>query len=310
MILVTGGAGFIGSNLVDLLLEMGHSVRVLDNLSSGSESNLEKARSFGPSFEFYKSDINDFNSLVSFTVGVKCIVHLAAQVSVQYSLSNPIESAGSNVIGFLNVLEAARINKIERCIYASSAAVYGHPTSLPLNEMSTLDPISPYGLEKMINEQYAKLYSTIHGISCLGFRFFNVYGPRQDPKSSYAGVISKFLERISNNLPITIFGDGQQSRDFVYVTDVAIACAKAVDSPVNGILCVGTGRSVNLMQLVEKIESVVGKKASIIHADAIKGDIVHSSMISLGLTERLDVSANIDLYDGLKRLWQATLRYL
>lgn len=304
MILVTGGAGFIGSNLVDALLASGHSVRVLDNLSTGSLHNLSKAKSFGNRFDFCHVDIKNFNDVVEASKDVRSIIHLAAQVSVQYSLQNPVNSANSNIIGFVNMLEAARVNKVPRFIYASSAAVYGQPVELLLNEESSVRPISPYGLEKLINEQYAGLYSDIHKISCLGFRFFNVYGPRQDPKSAYAGVISKFFERIASDQSITIFGDGYQTRDFVYVADVANACAKAIDSKASGVLCVGTGRSVNLLQLVEGIETAIGKKANILHAEPVKGDIVHSSMIPKRLAEALQVSANIALHDGLRLLWQ------
>lgn len=305
MILVAGGAGFIGSNLVDHLLTANHSVRVLDNLSTGSLHNLSRAQSFGDRFDFCHADIENLDAVVKASKDVQCIVHLAAQVSVQYSLQHPVESANSNVIGFVNVLEAARANKVPRFIYASSAAVYGQPAELPLSEGSSVGPISPYGLEKLINEQYAKLYSEIHGLSCLGLRFFNVYGPRQDPKSAYAGVISKFFERIAKDQPITIFGDGHQTRDFVYVADVANACAKAIDSKASGVLCVGTGRSVNLLQLVEGIETAIGKKANVFHAEPVKGDIVHSSMIPKKLAEVLQVSANIALHDGLELLWQS-----
>lgn len=303
MILVTGGAGFIGSNLVDLLLSEGYSVRVLDNLSTGSLHNLWNAQSFGDRFDFCHADITNFDVLLEASKDVQCIVHLAAQVSVQYSLQHPMDSANSNVIGFVNMLEAAKANKVPRFIYASSAAVYGKPAELPLSESSSVGPISPYGLEKLINEQYAKLYSEIHGISCLGFRFFNVYGPRQDPKSAYAGVISKFFERIANDQPITIFGDGHQTRDFVYVADVAKACAKAIDSKASGVLCVGTGRSVNLLQLVEGIETAIGKKAEVLHTEAVKGDIVQSSMVSAKLANDLQVTAGISLQEGLGRLW-------
>jgi UDP-glucose 4-epimerase len=305
MILVTGGAGFIGSNLVDCLLSDGHSVRVLDNLSTGSLRNLLNAQSFADRFDFYHADIESFDDVVKASIGVSCIVHLAAQVSVQYSLRHPVESASSNVIGFLNMLEAARINKVSRFIYASSAAVYGHPAELPLSETSTLAPISPYGLEKQINEQYAKLYSEIHGLSCLGFRFFNVYGPRQDPKSPYAGVISKFFERVANDQAITIFGDGRQTRDFVYVADVVNACAKAINSNATGVLCVGTGCSVNLLQLVDGIEMAICKRAQVFYAEAVDGDIVESAMVPINLKNHLNVSADTALHEGLTLLWQS-----
>lgn len=304
MILVTGGAGFIGSNLTDALLELGHTVRVIDNLSSGKLSNLSKALLFGPNFEFIHADITTPGDLLKAAEGVQCIIHLAAQVSVKYSLQQPLCSASSNIMGFINALEAARIKNVPRFIYASSAAVYGQPLSLPLDERSSTMPISPYGLEKLINEQYAKLYQDLHGVSCLGLRFFNVYGPRQDSNSAYAGVISKFIERVATCQPITIFGDGHQTRDFVYVADVAKTCAAAIESAVTGVLCVGTGHSVNLLQLVDGVERAVGDKAEVFHAPQVAGDIVHSSMQPDNLNSELKVLAGIGLQDGLSRLWR------
>lgn len=307
MILITGGAGFIGSNLADFLLDNGYNVRVLDNLSTGRLCNLDKAKSFGSRFEFICDDVTRSGALLKASEGVNCIIHLAAQVSVQYSLRQPVDSANTNIIGFLNALEAARINNVERFIYASSAAVYGQPVSLPLNELSETNPISPYGLEKLINERYAALYQSLYNISCLGFRFFNVYGPRQDPKSAYAGVISKFFERISSNQPITIFGDGNQTRDFVFVFDVATACAAAIQSTASGVLCVGTGRSVNLLQLVQGIELAANRKSEVIHTSSVVGDIIHSSMCPNNLNNELKVVANVQLQDGLTMLWRSLI---
>lgn len=308
MILITGGAGFIGSNLVDLLLTVGHSVRVLDDLSTGSLNNLKTASSYSDRFDFIHGDICDTDIVSKAVEGVQCVIHLAAQVSVQHSLQYPVHSSQLNIQGFLNVLEAVRTHKVSRFLYASSAAVYGQPRELPLSESSVVSPISPYGLEKLINEQYAALYSSAFGVSCLGFRFFNVYGPRQDPKSAYAGVISKFIDKLNSNQPVTVYGDGSQTRDFVYVADVANVCMKAVDSPVNGVLCVGTGQSVNLLQLVAGIELAMGKKAEIIHIRPVSGDIVHSSMNPANLDSKLDAKPTVDLQSGLRNLWQS-IRY-
>lgn len=307
MMLITGGAGFIGSNLVGSLLTFCHSVRVLDNLRTGSLQNLLRVQTFGDHFDCCYADIENFDDVLTPTRDVQRIVHLAAQVSVQYSLQHPVNSANCNVTGFFKMLEAARVNKVPRFIHASGAAVYRQPAELPLIEESSVGSTSPCGLVKLINEQYAKLYSEIHGIFffCLGFRFFNVYGPRQDPKSACAGVISKFFERIASDQPITIFGDGHQTLDFVYVSDVANACAKAIDSMASGVPCVGTGRSINLLQLVAWIEAAVGKNASILHTDPVKGDIVHTSMEPKKLAENLEVAAEISLHDGLRLLWQS-----
>lgn len=305
MILVTGGAGFIGSNLVDVLLSSGICVRVLDNLSTGDISNLEYARNFGQKFDFVFGDILSADTVKDAMQGVECVIHLAAQVSVQNSLKQPVNSAELNIIGFINVLEAVRVHKVPRFIYASSAAVFGHPSELPLSEESPTGPISPYGLEKLVNEQYAQLYQNLHGISCLGFRFFNVYGPRQNPKSAYSGVISKFIGNIGNGLPVTVFGDGCQTRDFVYVSDVAKACLQAIKSQVTGVLCVGTGRSVSLLDLVSCIEKSTKMRAEVIHTEPVVGDIQKSSMSSDNIQNKLKFTPSINLQEGLNSLWNS-----
>lgn len=305
MILVTGGAGFIGSNLVDKLLHDGYRVRVLDDLSAGNLSNLRKASANPEQFEFIRGNICDAELVASAVAGAQCVIHLAAQVSVQKSLQDPVFSSAINVQGFLNVLEAVRINKVPRFIYASSAAVYGQPVELPLSEESAVAPISPYGLEKLINENYANLYSSTYGISCMGFRFFNVYGPRQDPNSAYAGVISKFFGKAQHSEPITVYGDGLQTRDFVYVSDVVDVCVKAIDAKANGVLCVGTGKSVNLLELIDGIENAIGIKTNIIHAPPAPGDISRSSMLPVNLMSQLEIKPSVDLQSGLNMLWNS-----
>lgn len=304
MILVTGGAGFIGSNLVDRLLSDGHRVRVLDDLSTGKLSNLKNAMTSSDRFDLVQGSICDDQILAYAVAGVQCVIHLAAQVSVQKSLLDPVGSSSVNVQGFLKVLDAVRINNVSRFIYASSAAVYGHSSDLPLSEVSSLAPVSPYGLEKLIGEKYASLYTDAYGVSCLGFRFFNVYGPRQDPGSAYAGVISKFFECIRKSEPITVYGDGLQTRDFVYVSNVVDVCVKAVDSSVSGVLCVGTGKSINLLDLIDGIESATGRKADVVHAPPAVGDISRSAMNPANLLHGLGVVPSVGLQSGLNSLWQ------
>lgn len=303
MILVTGGAGFIGSNVVDKLLSFGHSVKVLDDLSTGRLSNLEGANATAGRFEFIHGSICDDEMVAYAMSGVQCVIHLAAQVSVQKSLLDPVVSSSINVQGFLKVLEAVRINNVSRFIYASSAAVYGHSTELPLSETSSVSPVSPYGLEKLIDEKYAGLYTDAYGVSCLGFRFFNVYGPRQDPGSAYAGVISKFFGQIQKSEPITVYGDGLQTRDFVYISDIVDVCVKAIDSSLSGVLCVGTGKSVNLLDLIDGIENATGKKADVVHAPPAVGDIKRSAMSPANLLHRLGVVPSVGLQSGLNSLW-------
>lgn len=303
MILITGGAGFIGSHLADALLAQGQSVRVIDNLSTGKLANLESAFRFRDRFEFVRGDIQSSECMVSACIGVQAIFHLAAQVSVQFSIQQPQQSAATNVSGFINVLEVARSNGVRRVIYASSAAVYGHPVELPLIEDSPVNPISPYGLEKSINEQYARLYSEQHGLSCLGLRFFNVYGPRQDPSSSYAGVISKFFQKIRHDEAMTIFGDGRQTRDFVHVADIARICTRCLEVEAQGVLALGTGHSVTLNRLVQSIAGAVGRPAKVLHANPAVGDILHSTMDPSLLWKTLGISAATDLDAGLADLW-------
>ncbi len=225
-VLITGGAGFIGSHTADLLMEQGIPVRVLDNLSSGHRHNLPNQHAL---LEFIEGDITDADAVKKAMNGVSHCLNLAAQVSVVASLEDPEFSARQNIVGYINVLDAARTNGVERLIYASSAAIYGEPPELPLSEDVTVKQLSPYGLEKQINENYADLYRRLYDFSSLGMRYFNVFGPRQDPKSPYAGVIALFVDRITANKPVTILGDGMQTRDFIYVEDVARANVAALN---------------------------------------------------------------------------------
>jgi len=204
-VLITGGAGFIGSHTADILMEQGIAVRVLDNLSSGHRHNLPDEH---PLLEFIQGDICDAPTVKQAMQGVSHCLHLAAQVSVVASLEDPEFSAQQNIVGYVNVLDACRTRGVSRLVYASSAAIYGEPPELPLSEEVASKQLSPYGLEKKINEDYADLYHRLYQFSSLGMRFFNVYGPRQDPRSPYAGVIALFVDRIRDSQAITVFGDG------------------------------------------------------------------------------------------------------
>jgi UDP-glucose 4-epimerase len=274
-VLVTGGAGFIGSHSTEALLADGAQVTVLDNFSAGKRSNLPANHA---SLRIVEGDIRDAGAVAAAMSGVTHVLHLAAQVSVQSSVSDPVNSSQHNVTGFLNVMDAARRAGAKRAVYASSAAVYGTPQSLPLDETSPVGPISPYGLEKWINDQYAGLFRDLYSFSSLGMRYFNVYGPRQDPSSSYAGVISKFASAIISGSPLRIFGDGGQSRDFVYVKDIARMNVHALKSAQTGICNIGTGRSVTLLDLVNALERCAGRKAERRFEPPATGDIRESSM--------------------------------
>ena len=251
-ILVTGGAGFIGSHTVDLLLQEGKEVVVIDNLSSGKLTNLNL---FNPNLRFVQGDILNYSLLCKELARCDAVLHLAAISSVHQSVEEPIATLKVNTLGFLHVLQAIRLNPTPvRFVYASSAAVYGGNAPLPCSdeESMSFNVLSPYALEKANNERYADLYRRQFAVESLGLRYFNVYGLRQDPKSTYSGVITKFIDDFKNEKPITIYGDGEQSRDFIHVSDIAKANVQALASDYCGILNVGTGVPETLNKLLKK----------------------------------------------------------
>lgn len=298
-VLVTGGAGFIGSHTVELLLAQGIPVRVLDDFSSGRLENLPHHSRLA----IVTGDIRDPAVVEDAMHGVTHVLHLAAQVSVAASVEAPLASASTNVTGFLNVLDAARRHRVRRFVYASSAAVYGVPARLPVDEEAPVAPISPYGLEKELNDRYAALYRELYGLPTLGMRYFNVYGPRQDPGSPYSGVISIFCQRLRESKALAVFGDGLQTRDFIYVGDVARANAAAIDGELTGVCNVATGESVTLRTLIQALCAVSGRRPLIRYREPRAGDIRHSAAANRRLTDALRVSDFEPLGDGLSRLW-------
>ena len=298
-VLITGGAGFIGSHTADLLISMGIPVRVLDNLSSGFRHNLPLGHEL---LEFVEGDIQDKSTVDECMQGISHCLHLAAQVSVVASLEDPEFSAQQNIIGYLNVLDAVKRNGVKRLVYASSAAVYGNPSEIPLPETATKTQLSPYGLEKQVNEMYAQLYRTLYQVSSLGQRYFNVFGPRQDPKSPYAGVIALFVDRISEARPLTVFGDGQQTRDFIYVGDVARANVAALQSDVAGACNIGTGQQTSLLDLIAVLSDITGQQSEISFDAPREGDIVHSLSVTNKMNDELGVTAQTSLKHGLEIL--------
>lgn len=298
-VLVTGGAGFIGSHSVDLLLENGTPVRVLDNLSSGHRDNLPEQH---PLLEFIEGDICDSDTVKAAMSGISHCLHLAAQVSVVASLEDPEFSAQSNIVGFINILDAARVAGVNKLVYASSAAVYGDSTQLPLHEELPVKQLSPYGLEKQVNEYYADLYHRLYQFPSTGMRFFNVFGPRQDPKSPYAGVIALFADRLMANQALTIFGDGQQTRDFIYVRDVARTNVAALQLDYQGVSNVATGQSSSLLDLVDVLSELTGNKVDIDFTSPRVGDIVHSLADTQRMNQTLKVTAETSLKEGLDAL--------
>jgi len=305
-VLVTGGAGFIGSHAVDLLLERGVQVRVLDNLSSGHLENLPGSH---VKLEFVKGDIREPRAVKAAMQGISHCLHLAAQVSVESSVQDPANSAHDNILGFINVLHAAHEGEVQRLVYASSAAVYGNPAYLPLDEQAPLKPISPYGLEKYVDEQYADLYASVYGMSCLGLRYFNVYGPRQDPASSYAGVISLFIDRLRSGRKLRVFGDGKQTRDFIYVGDIAQANVAALQGELTGACNVATGEKTSLLHLVGILCSLLAD-TGLEHLPAREGDILHSVADASRMFAGLGVQGKTTLSEGLAELLRFSDRVL
>lgn len=223
-ILVTGGAGFIGSHLSDKLIKEGHKVLVIDNLSAGKKENLNKK------VDFYKRDITDFDKIKSLFKGVDFVFHLAALPRVLFSIENPLLTSKVNILGTINVFKASLDFKVKRIIFASSSSVYGEQKKLPLKEDMEPNPVSPYGLQKLAGEEFAKLFTKLYKIPIVSLRYFNVYGPRIDFNSDYSLVIGKFLKLKRENKPLTIFGNGEQTRAFCYIDDVIKANIKAMES--------------------------------------------------------------------------------
>jgi nucleoside-diphosphate-sugar epimerase len=299
-ILVTGGAGFIGSHSVDFLLAQGCQVVVLDNLFSGKTENLDMRHS---GLEVMEGDVLEYPLLVDLLKSCDAVLHLAAIASVPESIANPIYSMQVNMQGFLHVLQAVHESRKDiRIVYASSAAVYGDTTSLPCREQQVDIPLSPYALQKMNCEQYAALFYSLHGIKSLGLRYFNVYGQRQDPRSPYSGVISRFLDLYRKDEELIFNGDGLQSRDFIHVSDVVRANWLALQSDAHGALNIATGQPETLIALVDYIEAAGGRPALRGFAPARLGDIRESYASTILAADKLGFKAEIGLREGIKGL--------
>ncbi len=301
-ILVTGGAGFIGSHTVQALLDQGHQVVVLDNLSSGKLENLALNH---PHLEFVEGDILEYPLLQDLLGNCDAILHLAALSSVPQTIANPIYSFQVNTQGLLHVLEAVRqTGRAIRVVYASSAAVYGNVLSLPCSDAQPLMelPLSPYALQKKHDEDYAALYSNLHQINSLGLRYFNVYGERQDPNSPYSGVISRFLDAYQQHNTLTVFGDGLQSRDFIHVSDIAKANCLALQSNYTGAINIATGQSNTLLDMIKYIELAGGRSADVQFAAARSGDIRDSYATTELANTQLGFKYHVTLEQGMARL--------
>ncbi|PRA30785.1 NAD-dependent epimerase/dehydratase family protein [Pseudomonas poae] len=301
-VLITGGAGFIGSHLVDALLATGYEVRVLDNLSTGKRSNLPLDN---PRVELLVGDVADAELVGRAAVGVSAVVHLAAVASVQASVDDPVSTHQSNFIGTLNLCEAMRKAGVKRVVYASSAAVYGNNgEGASIDEETAKAPLTPYASDKLAGEHYFDFYRRQHGLEPVIFRFFNIFGPRQDPSSPYSGVISIFSERAQQGLPISVFGDGEQTRDFMYVEDLVKVLVQSIemdDAPL-GAINVGWNRTTTLKQVLQALEEAVGSLPAVTYGPARSGDIKHSRANNQRLLASFTLPEPTPLKVGLERL--------
>lgn len=299
LFLVTGGAGFIGSHLVDWLVRHDHSVRVLDNFSTGTRENLAAVSS---QVDVREGDICDLDTVIQATRGVDVVFHLAAMVSVEQSVQQPVLAHATNATGSLHVLEAARVVGVRRVVQMSSCAVYGNPEQLPIDETTPPDPLSPYAVSKRAAEQYGVLYSRLYGIETVALRGFNIYGPRQDPHSPYSSVIPRFLAALSRGEPPVIFGDGLQSRDFVFVGDVVSALwAVATTDGLGGeVLNIGSGKELSIRDLAQTIGTFLGQPIAPRFEAARSGEARHSRADVSRLAERTGFRPQTSLREGLE----------
>ncbi len=303
-ILVTGGAGFIGSNLVDKL-SPGNRVFVLDNLSSGSLSNLEKSRD---RITFIKGDILDKGLLKEIVAKVEFVFHLAANVGNVKSIEDPAFDMEVNIKGTINLLEACLKSNIERLVYSASAAIFGEARHLPIDEDHPVNPESPYAVSKLAAEKYCFAFHKVHGLPVSAVRYFNVYGPRQGT-SGYANVIAIFFQRIREGKPLTIYGDGKQTRDFVFVEDVVRANILAAVQPaaVGEVCNIATGQEADVNQLVSLINEISRRENRVIHAEPRAGEVRHSRGNIEKARKVLGYSPKIDLKEGLSLTWKAEM---
>lgn len=297
--LITGGAGFIGSNIAHTLLERGDSVRILDNFSSGRKANIE---SIQDKIEVVEGDIRDIWTVVEAIKDIDYVFHHAAMPSVIKTVQNPLTAHAINATGTLNVLEAARQAKVRRVVFACSSAIYGDSEVLPKIETMKPEPMSPYAIHKLSGEQYCQIYTNLYGLETVSLRYFNVFGPRQDPTSQYSAVIPLFIKAVLKDKPPTIFGDGEQTRDFIYIDNVVSANLKACTAPNAAGCCfnIGCGIRLTLNETLGIISEIIGKDIKANYVDARPGDIRHSGSDISAAQETLGYTVDFDFKAGLK----------
>ena len=298
-VLVTGGAGFIGSNLVRALLERGDDVRVLDNFATGNRANLAGLEN---DIEVFEGELRSYERVHNAVRGVELVFHQGALPSVPRSVQDPLTTSAVTIEGTLNVLLAARDESVRRVVYASSSSVYGNSGTLPRTELQQPDPISPYAVAKLAAERYCVSFHRVYGLETVALRYFNVFGPRQDPKSQYAAVVPRFLALIDAGEPVPIHGDGTQSRDFTYVANVVAANLLAGDAEgaVGAVLNVATGRQASVNELADAIGTVLGKPVAKEYLPVRTGDVRDSWADVSEARQVLGYESTIGLEEGIE----------
>lgn len=300
-VLVTGGAGFIGSHLTEALLTNGFAVRVLDNFSTGKRENLVFGKEYS-SLETIEGDIRDLSTCQKAVKKVDYVFHQAALPSVQRSIEDPETSNAINLGGTLNILLAASEEKVKRVIYASSSSVYGDAPTLPKHEEMSPHPLSPYALQKYVGEQYCLLFHRLYGLDTVSLRYFNVFGPKQDPNSLYSAVIPKFIDALIHDRPPVIYGDGEQSRDFTYIDNVVRAnlLAMSAEDLHGEAINIACGQRISLNELLGILKDILESAQVPIYEDARKGDVRHSLADIRKGKERIHYEPMVDIKVGLK----------
>jgi len=302
-VLVTGGAGFIGSHLVDRVLERGHEVCVLDNFATGHRENLAAVRD---DIEVIEGDIQSYERVHNAIRGSELVFHEAALPSVPRSIQDPLTSTNVNVTGTLNVLLAARDEGVRRVVYASSSSIYGTSSELPKRVEMTPEPISPYAVAKHAGEGFCRSFSTVFGLETVSLRYFNVFGPRQDPLSPYAAAIPRFMDAFLDEIPPTVYGDGEQSRDFTYVDNAIDATLLAADAEdvAGEVFNVACGERTSLNDLLDELRAASGKQIEARYTDPRPGDVRHSLADIARTRDRLGYEPAVDVRAGVRRTFE------
>ncbi len=310
-VLITGGAGFIGSNLADQLIRQGAKVKILDNFITGFRENLEEING---DFEFIEGDLNNDSALIKAVEGVEVVFHQAALPSVPRSVENPLETHQACVNGTFNVLLKAKEAGVRRVIYAASSSAYGDQPTLPKIETMLPEPLSPYAAAKLMGEYYCQVFSRVYGLETICLRYFNVFGPRQNPSSTYSGVISRFIDALMTDTKPIIFGDGEQSRDFTYIANVVNANIKAAQSEkgVGEVMNAANGERISLNELLEVLKKITDKPdITAEYQPERKGDVKHSQCSNERAIEFIGYEKLIGLEEGLQNTidWWKSSRF-